>query len=239
MLEPEKPGFDAKAFLASAGPGRRVVKLSGKQILFSQGEAADYVFYLQVGSAKLTVISRNGKEATITHLAAGDFVGEESLTTTGALYSATALAITDCTALLIERAEMLRVLYDEQPFSEVFTTYLLARGLRMQSDLVDQLFNSSEKRLAQILVLMANFGELGELEKLIPEITEESLAETIGASQASVSFFLNRFRERGLIDYDGRIRVHQTLLNLLLHDRLPGDNTAAPEIVYPPPQQQG
>lgn len=238
MLEPEKAAFDTEAFLASGGRGRRIVKLSEKQSLFSQGEAADSVFYLQSGRAKLTVISRNGKEATITLLAAGDFVGEESLTTAGARYSATALAITNCTALKIEREEMLRVLNEEQPLSEIFTAYLLARGLRMQSDLVDQLFNSGEKRLARILVLMANFGEQGEVDKLIPEITMESLAQMVGTSQAGVSFFMNRFREHGLIDYDGRIRVHQSLLNVILHDRLPGDNTATPEIVDPP-QRQG
>jgi CRP/FNR family cyclic AMP-dependent transcriptional regulator len=233
MLEPEKPTFDADAFLASAGVGRRIVNLSGKQIFFSQGEAADSVFYLQGGRAKLTVISRNGKEATITLLTAEDFVGEESLANSGALHTATATAITDCRDLKIEGKEMLRVLLEELSLSEIFMTFLLARGLRIQSDLVDQLFNSSEKRLARILVLMANFGELGELEKLIPEITEESLAEMSGTSQASVSFFMNRFRERGLIDYDGRIRVRQTLLNLILHDRLPGDNTATPEIIEP------
>lgn len=238
MLEPEKPAFDAESFLASAGRGRKIVKLSVKQIFFSQGESADSVFYLQSGRAKLTVISRNGKEATITLLAAGDFAGEESLATAGALYSATTLAITDCTALKIEREEMLRVLYKEQSLSEIFTTYLLARGLRMQSDLVDQLFNSSERRLAQILVLMANFGERAELDKLIPEITEDSLARMVGTSQTSIRFFLNRFREHGLIGYDGRIRVHQTLLNVILRDRLPGDNTATPEIVDLP-QRQG
>jgi len=233
MLEPEKLAFDAEAFLASAGRGRRIVKLCGKQIFFSQGEAADAVFYLQSGRAKLTVISRKGKEATLTFLAAGDFVGEESLVRAGALHMATASAITDCGALKIEREEMLRILLEEHSLSEIFTTFLLARGMRIQSDLVDQFLSSSEKRLAQLLVLMANFGDPCELEKLIPEITEESLAEMIGTPQSSVSFFMNRFREHGYIDYDGRIRVHRALLNEILHDRMPGDNTATPEIIQP------
>jgi CRP/FNR family cyclic AMP-dependent transcriptional regulator len=233
MFEPEKPAFHAKAFLASSGPGRRMMKLGGNQIFFSQGETADSVFYIQSGRAKLTVTSRNGKEATITLLAAEDFVGEESLANAGALHTATATAITDCSALKIERKEMLRAMLEERSLSEIFMTFLLARGLRIQSDLVDQLFDSSEKRLARILVLMANFGEPDEVEKLIPAITEESLAEMVGTSQSSVSFFMNRFRERDFIDYDGRIRVHQTLLNVILHDRLPGDNTATPEIIKP------
>jgi CRP/FNR family cyclic AMP-dependent transcriptional regulator len=238
MHEPEKPAFDAEAFLASAGLGRRIVKLSGRQIFFSQGEAADSVFYLQCGRAKLTVISGDGKEATITQLAAGDFVGEASLASGGALHMATATAVTECTALKIERKEMLRAMHEEQPLSEKFIMFLLARGMRIQSDLVDQLFNSSEKRLARILVSMANFGELNDLEGLIPEISEESLAEMIGTPQSSVSFFMNRFRDLGFIDYDGRIRVNRALLDEILHDRMPGDNTATPEIVAAP-QRQG
>ena len=231
MLELQKPIFDAHAFLASAGSGRRIVTLSKRQILFSQGEAADSVFYLQSGRAKLTVVSKNGKEATITLLAAGDFVGQESLSSEGVKHMATATAITDCTALKIEREEMLRVMHDEHSLFEMFIAFLLACGTRIQSDLVDQLFNSSEKRLARILLLMAEFGERGELEELIPEIAEESLAKMIGTSQSSVSFFMNRFCDLGFIDYNGRIRVHKALLNVILHDRLPGDNTATPEIV--------
>lgn len=231
MLELGEPAFDAEDFLTNAGRGRRIVKLNGKQIFFSLGDNADSIFYLQSGSAKLTVASRNCQEATITLLAAGDFVGEESLASAGALYTATATAITDCKALKITREEMLRVLHQEQTVSDVFMTFLIIRSMRIQSDLVDQLFNSIEKRLARILLLMANFGGLGELEKLIPEITEESLAEMIGTSQASVSFFMNRFHDLGFIDYDRGIRVHQTLLKVILLDRLPGDNTATPEIV--------
>jgi CRP-like cAMP-binding protein len=231
MLELGKPAFDTDAFLASAGIGRRIVNLRGKQIFFSQGEAADFIFYLQSGSAKLTVVSNNGKEATITLLSAGDFVGEESLASVGALRMATATSITDCTALKIERGEMLRVMHEEHPLSEIFVKYLLARGVRLQSDLVDQLFNSSEKRLARILLLMAEFGEPGESKKLIPEIAEESLAEMIGTTRSNVSFFMNRFRELGLIDYDGRIRVRKALLNVILHDQFPDDNAVKPAII--------
>jgi CRP/FNR family cyclic AMP-dependent transcriptional regulator len=230
LPELEKSAFDAEAFLASAGLGRRIVQLSEEQNFFSQGEAADSVFYLQSGRAKLIVASRNGKKATITLLAAGDFVGEESLASAGTMRMASATSITKCTALKIEREEMLRAMYKEHSLAETLIEFLLARGMRIQSDLVDQLLNSSEKRLAKILVLMAGLGELGEVEKLIPEITEESLGEMIGTSQSSVSFFMNRFRELGFIDYDGGIRVHKALLSAILHDRLPGDNTATPEI---------
>jgi CRP-like cAMP-binding protein len=230
MLEPGKPEFDAIAFLASAGPGRRIVQLSQNQCFFSQGEAADSVFYLQGGSAKLTVVSSNGKQATITLLAAGDFAGEGALVTGGALHRATASAITDCRVLKIERGEMLRMLHEEPALSEVFMRFLLARGMRIEADLVDQLFNSTEKRLARILLLMADLGKSGEVAELIPEIAEQTLAEMLGAPLSSVSFFMNRFRERGLIDYDGRIRIHKALLQAILHDRLPGDNTATPEI---------
>ena len=232
MAEPEKPAFDVRKFLASAGVGREIVELCENQILFSQGETADSIIYLQSGRAKLTVVSKKGKEATITLLASGDFVGEESLASAGALHTSTATAITHCAALRIERGEMLRALHEEQPLSDVFMTFLLARGVRIQSDLVDQLFNSSEKRLARILLLMAGFGETGELEMLHPEITEESLAETIGTSKSAVTFFMNRFRELGFISFDGRIQVHKALLDAMLHDRLPGNNATPPEIVY-------
>jgi CRP/FNR family cyclic AMP-dependent transcriptional regulator len=230
MIELDKPAFDAEAFLASAGLGRRIVTLHENQTFFLQGEAADAVFYLQSGRAKLTVVSRNGKEATITLISAGEFVGEESLASVGALHMATATSVTDCTALKIEREEMLRVMHEELPLSDIFMKYLLARGIRIQSDLVDQLFNSSEKHLARILLVMAEFGEQNESDRLIPEITEERLAEMIGTPRSSVSFFMNRFRELGLIDYDGRIRVHKALLNVVLHDKMPGDNAVKPAI---------
>jgi CRP-like cAMP-binding protein len=231
MLEPEKPAFDAGDYLANAGHGRRIVKLDGKRIFFSQGDVADPVFYLQCGRAKLTVISRNGQQATITVLAAGDFFGEESLARAGALHTATATAITGCKALRIDREEMLYVLHEERAISDLFMNFLLARGMRIQSELVDQLFYSSEKRLARVLLLMANFGGLVESEKPIPAITLKGLAEMIGESQASVSFLINRFRVLGFIDYNGQIRVRRTLLNVILRDRLPGDNTVTPNIV--------
>lgn len=228
MLKFKKPIFDTDAFLGSAGLGRRIVKLDEEETLFSQGEAADSIFYLQSGRAKLTVVSNSGKEATITLLNAGDFVGEESLASVGLLHVATATSITVCTALRVEREEMLRMMHKEHLLSEIFVKFLLARGMRIQSDLVDQLFNSIEKRLARILLVMANFGEPGEPDRLIPYITEESLAEKIGATQSSVNFFMNRFRERGLIDYGDRIRVHNALLNVILRDQFPDDNAVKP-----------
>ncbi|MDR3776412.1 MAG: Crp/Fnr family transcriptional regulator [Terracidiphilus sp.] len=230
MNELEKLAFDAETFLASTGIGRSIVTLRGQQTFFSQGEAADAIFYLQSGRAKLTVVSSKGKVATITLISAGEFVGEESLASVGSLHMATATAITDCTALKIEREEMLRVMHEERPLSDKFMRFLLARAMHTQSDLVDQLFNSCEKHLARILLVMAEFGEQNESDRLIPEITEERLAEMIGTPRSRVSFFMNRFRELGLIDYDSRIRVHKALLNVVLHDKMPGDNAVKPAI---------
>jgi len=218
MAEPQKIAFDAPAFLAEAGLGRRIIQLKPKEAFFSQGGPADSIFYLQSGRAKLTVFSENGKEATIALFDVGNFVGEESLATVGGLRLATATAITACTALKIEREEMVRVMHEEQSFSDLFLKFLLARSMRTQADLVDQLFNSSEKRLARILLLLAEFGKPGEPEPLIPEITQETLAEMIGTTRSRVSFFMNRFRKLGFIEYNGRIRVHKSLLNVVLHD---------------------
>ena len=218
MTELRTTTFDPAAFLANAGLGRRIVQVKAKQSFFSQGNTADSIFYLQKGRAKLTVVSTNGKEATITLLTAGDFVGEESIAGAVGLRLATATAITACTALKIERAEMLRVLHEEHAFSDLFLKFLLARSMRTQADLVDQLFNSSEKRLARILLLMAEFGKPGEPETLIPQITQETLAEMIGTTRSRVSFFMNRFRKLGFLEYNGRIRVHKSLLNVILHD---------------------
>jgi CRP-like cAMP-binding protein len=218
MAVPKKIAFDAPAFLAEAGLGRRIIQLKPKQVFFSQGGPADSIFYLQNGRAKLTVFSEKGKEATITLFAVGDFVGEESLATVGGLRLATATAVTACTALKIEREEMVRVMHEEHSFSDLFVKFLLARSMRTQADLVDQLFNSSEKRLARILLLLAEFGKPGEPEPLIPEITQETLAEMIGTTRSRVSFFMNRFRKLGFIQYNGRIRVHKSLLNVVLHD---------------------
>jgi CRP/FNR family cyclic AMP-dependent transcriptional regulator len=218
MSEQQPIQFDPASFLASTGLGRRVVRFKPKQPFFSQGNPADSIFYLQKGRAKLTVVSKNGKEATITLLGSGDFVGEESIAAIVGLRMATATAITACIALKIERQEMIRVMHEEHSFSDLFLSFLLARSMRTQADLVDQLFNSSEKRLARILLLMAEFGKPGEPETLIPKITQETLAEMIGTTRSRVSFFMNRFRKLGFIAYNGRIQVHKSLLNVILHD---------------------
>ena len=206
------------AFLASAGLGRKIVRLRPKAAFFTQGNVADSLFYLQAGRAKLTVLSKSGKEATITLLGVGDFIGEESLVGAVGLRVASATALTGCTALKIERSAMIRVMHEEHAFSDMFLKFLLKRSIRTQADLIDQLFNSSEKRLARILLLMAEFGTPGEPETLIPQITQETLAEMIGATRSRVSFFMNRFRKLGFIEYNGRITVHKSLLNVVLHD---------------------
>jgi CRP/FNR family cyclic AMP-dependent transcriptional regulator len=234
MTELENTIFEAAAFLAEAGFGRRIVKLKPKEAFFSQGKPADSVFYLQKGRARITVISDRGKEATITLLSAGEFIGEESIAGSAGLRLATATAITACTALRIEREEMIRVTHEEHAFSDVFVKFLLARSMRTQADLVDQLFNSSEKRLARILLLMAEFGKPGEPEPLIPQITQETLADMIGTTRSRVSFFMNRFRKLGFIAYNGRIRVHKSLLNVILHDKLPEQNAEKPPIMEAP-----
>ena len=231
MTESENTVFDAATFLAKAGLGRRIVKLKPKHAFFAQGNSADSVFYLQKGRAKLTVVSERGKEATITLLSAGDFIGEESIAGAAGLRLATATAITGCTSLKIERAEMIRVMREEHTFSDLFLKFLLSRSMRTQADLVDQLFNSSEKRLARILLLMAEFGKPGVPEMLIPRITQKTLADMIGTTRSRVSFFMNRFRKMGFIAYNGRIRVHKSLLNVVLHDRLPEHNAENPPIV--------
>jgi CRP-like cAMP-binding protein len=218
MNGPKNATFDPNAFLANAGDGRHLVHLKAKQTLFCQGTPADCVFYIQSGRAKLTVVSEGGKEATVTLLKAGDFVGEEAVAAVSGLRLASATATTTCTALRIEKDAMLRVIRDEHTFSDLFLAFLLARTMRFQADLVDQLFNNSEKRLARVLLLMAEFGKSGEQQTLIPHITQETLAEMIGTTRSRVSFFMNRFRKLGFIEYSGRIRVHKSLLNVVLRD---------------------
>jgi CRP/FNR family cyclic AMP-dependent transcriptional regulator len=230
MIELKKTRFDVGDFLAKAGLGRRIVHIKADEAFFTQGTPADSIFYLQKGRAKLTVVSKKGKEATITLLAAGDFVGEESLAGAGGMRMATATSITACIALKIERAEMIQVMHEEHAFSDLFLKFLLARSIRTQADLVDQLFNSSEKRLARILLLMAEFGKPGEPETLIPAITQETLADMIGTTRSRVSFFMNRFRKLGFINYNGRIQVHKSLLNVILHDQLPEKNADTPPL---------
>jgi CRP-like cAMP-binding protein len=210
--------FDVHAYLTCAGLGRHAVQLKKNELFFSQGDPADSVFYIQTGHAKLTVVSSSGKEATIAMLGDGDFIGEESLASIGGLRMATTTAVTACKGLKIERAAMVRVMHEEHEFSDHFLKFLLARSMRTQADLIDQLFNSSEKRLARILLLMAEFGKPGEPETLIPPVTQETLAEMIGTTRSRVSFFMNRFRKLGFIEYNGRIRVHKSLLNVVLHD---------------------
>jgi CRP-like cAMP-binding protein len=223
--------FDPTAFLSNAGLGRKIIELEPKETFFCQGDPADSVFYLQKGRARVTVVSHNGKEATITLLSAHDFVGEESLAAIPGLRLATATAMSPCSALEVSRAEMIRVMHDETAFADIFLKFLLARSMRTQADLIDQLFNSSEKRLARILLLMAEFGSPGERETLIPPITQETLADMIGTTRSRVSFFMNRFRKLGFISYNGRIQVHKSLLNVVLLDQLPDHNAEKPKIL--------
>jgi len=226
--------FDPQDFLAKAGLGRRIVQVKAKGTLFLQGQNADSVFFIQKGRAKLTVVSHAGKEATITLLSTGDFVGEESVGTIAGVRLATATAITGCTVLRIQRSEIIRVIHEEHAFSDFFLEFLLLRSMRMQADLVDQLFNSSEKRLARILLLMADFEKSGEPEMLIPKVSQETLAEMIGTTRSRVSFFMNRFRKLGFIEYKGRIQVHKSLLNVVLDDKTSEDNAQKPYLLTTP-----
>ncbi len=214
----KQKAFEPGAFLAKSGIGREIIELERRAILFSQGDAADAVFYIQEGKVKLTVVSKRGKEATIALLGSGDFVGEECIAAIQPQRLTTAAALTQCTILRISRKEMVRVLDKEKAFSEVFVAYLLARNVRIQEDLIDQLFNSSEKRLARTLLLLARFGKEGAPELVIPKISQEMLAEMIGTTRSRVSFFMNRFRKLGFIEYNGKLSVHSSLLNVILHN---------------------
>jgi CRP/FNR family cyclic AMP-dependent transcriptional regulator len=213
-----KMQFDPAAFLANAGLGRKIVDLKEKQTVFSQGDPANAVFYIQSGKIKLCVHSQGGKEAIIALLGPGSFLGEECVATSQPVRLATAIAITEGTALKIERKEMLRALHAEHALSDIFVSYLLARNVRVQEDLVDHLFNSSEKRLARILLLLAQFGKEGTPETVVPKISQEVLAEMVGTTRARVSLFMNRFRKLGFIGYNGHLQVHSSLLNVVLHD---------------------
>ena len=228
MTNLSSSAFDPNVFLAHAGLGRRIVELNEGENFFSQGDPADSVFYIQRGRARVTVVSSSGKEATITLISSGDFVGESALAAIPGLRLSTATALGKCMALKITREEMIRVMHQEHAFSNLFLKFLLERSMRTQADLVDQLFNKSEKRLARILLLMAEFGEPGEREKFIPPITQETLAEMIGTTRSRVSFFMNRFRSLGFISYSGRIQVHRSLLNVVLLDQLPEHNAEKP-----------
>jgi len=218
MADSNHARFDPASFLAHSGLGWKTAQFKPKEPFFSQGDPADCIYYIQSGRAKLTVISSSGKEATIALVAAGDFLGEESMAGTPGLRMTTATALTPCSALKIDRAEMIRAMHEESAFSDAFLKFLLDRCMKTQADLVDQLFNSSEKRLARILLLMADLGQPSESESRIPKISQEMLAEMIGTTRSRVSFFMNRFRKLGFIEYNGDIKVHKSLLNVVLHD---------------------
>ena len=211
--------FVPAAFLSSVGLGRRIVELEPGDVFFTQGDPADSVFCLQRGRAKVSVVSEQGKQATITLLFPGDFFGEESLGTAPGLRLATAMAVNRCTAFKMRREEMIRVLHREHDFSDQFLSYLLARGMRTQADLADHIFSSSEKRLARVLLLMAKADKPEEPQAMIPPITQETLGEMIGTTRSRVSFFMNRFRDLGLISYKDRIRVHRPRLQAVVLDQ--------------------
>jgi CRP-like cAMP-binding protein len=213
-----KCDFDPRKFLATVGEGRRVVAFPRKQTIFAQGDAADAVFYIQEGKVRLTVVSQTGKEATLGILNPGEFFGEGGLAGQ-AFRMGSATAMTDCELLQIDKQAMMLALHRGYSFSDLFVAYLLSRNIRYEEDLVDQLFNSSEKRLARILLLLAHFGKEGKPETVIPKITQETLAEMVGTTRSRVSFFMNRFRKLGFVDYDGSgLQVHSSLLNVVLHD---------------------
>lgn len=210
--------FDPRAFLAKVGAGRSISKYRKNQVVFSQGEPADAVFYVQKGKVKITVVSQQGKEAVVAILGVDDFFGEGCLA--GQLRRmATVRAMTDSAIMRLEKVAIVSLIRDEPTFSEMFIAHLLARTIRVEEDLVDQLFNSSEKRLARLLLLLANFGKEGKPEPVIAKISQETLAEMIGTTRARVSFFMNKFRKLGFIDYNGGIEVHSSLLNVILHDQ--------------------
>jgi len=214
----KKHDFDPKLFLATIGEGRNIVLVPGKQTIYTQGDAADTVFYIQKGKVRLTVVSEKGKEATIAILNPGDFCGEGGLAGQ-LLRMGSAIAMTDCELMRVDKKAMMLALHREHTLSDMFTTYLLGRNIRYEADLVDQLFSSSEKRLARILLLLSHFGKEGVPETVIPKISQETLAEMTGTTRSRVSFFMNRFRKLGFIDYgEGGLQVHSSLLNVVLHD---------------------
>jgi len=210
--------FDPDSFLAKVGEGRSIVRHRKGQVVFSQGDPADAVFYVQKGRVKITVISEQGKEAVVAILEAGHFFGEGCLAGQPRRI-ATVATMTDCTIMRLEKAAVVRVIHDQPAFSEMFIAHLLARAIRVEEDLIDQLFNSSEKRLARVLLLLANFGKDGKPEPVIAKISQETLAEMVGTTRSRVSFFMNRFRKLGFIEYNGGIEVHSSLLNVVLHEQ--------------------
>ena len=218
MLAKKKRDFDPKKFLATIGEGRKVVAVPKKQTIFTQGDAADAVFYIQEGRVRLTVVSEIGKEATLGILNEGDFFGEGGLAGQP-LRMGSATAMTDCELMRIDKKAMMLALHRQHTLSDLFTAYLLGRNIRYEADLVDQLFNSSEKRLARTLLLLAHFGKEGVPETIVPKISQETLAEMVGTTRSRVSSFMNKFRKLGFVDYGGgRLQVHSSLLNVVLHD---------------------
>ena len=210
--------FDPEAFLARAGLGRKILNLKKNDTAYAQGDPTDAIFYVQTGRLRITVTSANGKEATLALVGAGEFAGEDCMVSAHPLRLATATAMNECALLRISKPEMVRALHQEPAFSSVFVSFLLTRNARIQADLVDQLFNSSEKRLARILLLLAQFGKESKPETVVPKISQEVLAEMIGTTRSRVSFFMNRFRKLGFIEYNGEIRVHNSLLNIFLQE---------------------
>jgi CRP/FNR family transcriptional regulator, cyclic AMP receptor protein len=217
----DRPAFDPKVFLGldKVGEGRTIGHYDKNQMVFAQGDLANAIFYLQKGRVKLTVLSHNGKEAVIAILEAGEFFGEGCLARQ-ALRVSTAIAMDECSIMRLEKARMIRLLHEESAFSELFVAHLLSRSSRVEEDLIDQLFNSSEKRLARVLLLLAKFGKEGQPETVIAKISQETLAEMVGTTRSRVSFFMNKFRRLGFIDYNHthRLDVHSSLLNVVLHD---------------------
>jgi CRP/FNR family transcriptional regulator, cyclic AMP receptor protein len=223
MSKPQQPRndgtvFDPKAFLAKAGLGRTIVRLKKGEMAYAQGDPADAVFYVQRGRLRVTVTSWNGKEATLALVGASDFLGENCMVSPHRLRLSTATAMTECALLRIGKPEMVRVLHEEHELSDVFVSFLLTRNDRIQADMVDQLFNSSEKRLARILLLLAQVGKESKPETVVPKISQEMLAQMIGTSRPRVSSFLNHFRKLGFIEYNGEIRVHNSLFNIFLQE---------------------
>jgi CRP/FNR family transcriptional regulator, cyclic AMP receptor protein len=213
-----KTAFDPKAFLAILGEGKTVSKYRRDQIIFAQGDVADAVFYIQHGKIKLTVVSKHGKEAVVAIIGPGQFFGEQCLNG-HPLRIATTRAMDDCVITRIEKATMLATLHEQPRLSEIFMTYLLSRNSRIEEDLIDQLFNSSEKRLARLLLLLANFGKEGAPEPIVGEYNQETLAEMIGTTRSRVSFFMNKFRKLGFIEYNGTLKVHTSLLTVVLNEK--------------------
>jgi CRP-like cAMP-binding protein len=210
--------FDPNEFLASAGLGRSVHRYKQRQIVFSQGDTADAVYYIQEGRVRLSVLSKQGKEATIALLGPGDFLGEGCIASDQPVCMATATATTECCVLKIEKHAMLRTLHQEHQFSDLFVAYMVQRHNHTQADLVDQLFNSSEKRLARALLLLAHFGKQNSPEEVTPGVSQETLAEMVGTTRSRVNFFMNKFRKLGFIEYNGGLRVHSSLLSVVLHE---------------------